>query len=416
MVMLSALRRHRLVDSRGHSARVTDVAVDLSVGDYPLVTRVLYRHKGHGAMAIPWADVVNTNWRNQRIQVKDLDAGRAAPAASLRRTVLLGRDVLDALILDVAAAQAMRANDLWLREEQGELKLCAADASPWAVLRRLARGLLGNGAERRLVDWKNLEFLRGDPQAARSGGDYHRRITRLPPVTIAQLATAVPYRHAAELLTLLPDPVAADTLEAMTAERQRQVFETLDEGQSVRLLALMAPDTATDLVGRLPPDEARWFLERLPPDSAQRVIELLRYPEDTAGGIMTNDVPVVPAGITIGEARSGLREHLRAPDFVYYVYAVADLETRRLEGVFSLRDLLVNDESRLLTEIMQHDVLAVDPLEPAVQAARQVCELHLAALPVVGRDRRLLGAVTVDTALAHIAPAAWRDQTIRIFS
>ena len=55
MVMLSALRRHRLVDSRGHSARVTDVAVDLSVGDYPLVTRVLYRHKGHGAMAIPWA-------------------------------------------------------------------------------------------------------------------------------------------------------------------------------------------------------------------------------------------------------------------------------------------------------------------------------------------------------------------------
>jgi magnesium transporter len=416
MVMLSALRRHHLVDAYGRSARVTDVAVDLSVGDYPQVTRVLYRHNNHGMMALPWDEVTSILWRNQRIKVRDLHKGRAAPAEALKRTVLLGRDVLDALVLDVASAQAMRANDLWLREEDGTLRLCAADVSPWAVLRRLARGLLGNGGERRLVDWKNLEFLRGDPQAARSGGDYHRRIARLPAVTIAQLATAVPYRHAAELLTLLPDPLAADTLEAMPAERQRQVFETLDEGQALGLLALMAPDTATDLVGRLPPDEARWFLERLPHASAQRVLELLRYPEDTAGGIMTNDVPVVPAAMTIGEARTSLRDYLRAPDFVYYVYAVADLESRRLEGVFSLRDLLVSDESQLVGEIMQRDVLAVDPLEPATRAARQVCELHLAALPVVSRDRRLLGAVTVDTALAHIAPAAWRDQTIRIFS
>jgi Mg/Co/Ni transporter MgtE len=312
----------------------------------------------------------------------------------------------------------MRANDLWLREDGGRLWLCAVDVSPWAVLRRLARGFiqLGRGAERRLVDWKNLEFLRGDPQAARMGGDYHRRIARLPAVTIAQLATTVPYRHAAELLTLLPDPLAADTLEALPPERQLQVFETLDESQALRLLALMAPDTATDLVGRLTPETAQWFLERLPAEAALRVLDLLRYPDDTAGGLMTNDVPVVPARMTIGEARRVLPEHLRRPDFVYYVYAVEDVETRRLEGVLSLRDLLINDDSTLVSEIMQRDVLAVDPLEPAAQAARRVCELHLAALPVVSRDGRLLGAVTIDTALAHVAPATWRDQTIRIFS
>jgi Mg/Co/Ni transporter MgtE len=296
--------------------------------------------------------------------------------------------------------------------------LCAADVSPWAVLRRLAHGFIAanSGTEKRLVDWKNVEFLRGDPQAARSGGDYHRRITRLPPVTIAQLATAVPYRHAAELLTLLPDPLAADTLEALPAERQLQVFETLDEDQALRLLALMAPDTATDLVGRLTPDEAGWFLERLPPVAESRVLDLLRYPEDTAGGIMTNDVPVVFTNMTIGQARDILRDQLRAPDFVYYIYAVDSPETRRLDGVFSLRDLVVDDEATRVSDIMRRDILAVDPLEPASKAARRVCEMHLAALPVVGRDRRLLGAVTVDTALAHVAPPAWRDQTIRIFS
>src|SRR5205085_12519727 len=132
---------------------------------------------------------------------------RAAPEAALKRTVLLGRDVLDALVLDISRVQAMRANDLWLREEDGAFHLCAADVSPWAVLRRLARGALGRGADRRLVDWKDLEFLRGDPEAARLGGDYHRRIARLPAVMIARLATSVPYRHSAELLTLLPDPL-----------------------------------------------------------------------------------------------------------------------------------------------------------------------------------------------------------------
>ena len=286
------------------------------------------------------------------------------------------------------------------------------------MLRRLARGIIkpSSATQRRLVDWKNVEFLRGDPQAAAFGGDYHRRITRLPPVTIAQLATAVPYRHAAELLTLLPDPLAADTLEAMPAERQLQVFETLDADQALRLLALMAPDTATDLVGRLTPDEAGWFLERLPPETEGRVLDLLRYPEDTAGGIMTNDVPVVSADMTIGQARHSLREALREPDFVYYIYAVESPETRRLDGVLSLRDLIVNDDATRVSDIMQRDILAIDPLEPAGKAARRVCEMHLAALPVVGRDRRLLGAVTVDTALAQVAPPAWRDQTIRIFS
>src|SRR5438874_751810 len=197
--MLSELRRHVLVDSHGHTASLADLAVDLSVGDYPVVTKVLYRKPGRQPMELNWDAVTHADWRRRRLGVLDLEAGRAAPDAALKRTVLLKRDVMDALVLDIANIQTMRANDLWLREHDNELVLRAADVSPWAVLRRLGRGAFGRGAERRLVDWKDLEFLRGDPAAAASGGDYHRRIRRLPAVGIAQLATDVPYRHAAEL-------------------------------------------------------------------------------------------------------------------------------------------------------------------------------------------------------------------------
>jgi len=414
--MLSELLRRGLVDQRGHRVRLLDLAVDLSAGDYPPVTRLFFAGPRGRQMELPWAAVVSSDMRSGRLRVADLADGRAAPPETLKRTVLLRRDVRDALLLELAQRHTMRANDLWLHRNEDGLWLRGADISPWAVLRRLGRGLLGGGHGRRLVDWANVEFLRGDPHAGQDSGDYHRRIARLPPVAIARLAEDVPYPHAAELLTLLPDPVAADTLEAMAAERQLQVFEELEDGQAVRLLALMAPDLATDLVGRLEPKWAQRCLEQLPTVRAERIIDLLRYPEATAGGLMTNDVPVAPEWFTVTQARSDLREQLDGPDFVYYVYIVDDLDTRILRGVVTLRDLLVKDEASLLGEIMRRDVVAVDPLEAGVVAARRVVEGHLAALPVVARDGRLLGAITVDAAAAMLAPAPLRDQVPRVFS
>ncbi|MCA1648405.1 MAG: CBS domain-containing protein, partial [Chloroflexi bacterium] len=380
------------------------------------VTRLFFDGPHGRQMELPWAAVVGSDWRLGRLRVKDLESGRAAPSEALKRTVLLRRDILDALLLDVAERHTMRANDLWLRQEEDRLWLRGADISPWAVMRRLGRGLFGGKQGRRVVDWAHVEFLRGDPRAGLEGGDYHRRIARLPPVAIARLAEDVPYHHAAELLTLLPDPVAADTLEAMGAERQLQVFEDLDEGQAVRLLALMAPDLAADLVGHLDPVWARGCLEQLAAAGAERIIDLLRYPEDTAGGLMTNDVPVACAWLSVKQARAELREQLARPDFVYYIYVVENMETRLLQGVVTLRDLLVKDEQSLLGEIMRRDVVAVDPLEPGVRASRRVVEEHLAALPVVARDGRLLGAITVDTAVAQITPTTWRSQVPRVFS
>ena len=418
MVMFSELRRFRLQDEQRRTAQFRDLAVDLSARDYPPVTRLFFRGRGKQQMELPWEAVTSFDLRGNRIVVKDLTAGRGAPPDALVRSVLLDRDIMDALVLDLANRHAMRANDLWLEYHEDRLWLDAADISPWAVLRRLGRGWLGRGGDRHLLDWKDVEFLRGDPKAALAGRDYHRRVASLQPSEIARLLDAVPYLHAAELLTLISDEFAADTLEVMKAERQTQVFEELDDDQALRLLALMAPNLAADLLGRLQPERAQQFLEALPMERRALIIDLLRYPEDSAGGIMTNQLVTVCGDLTVGEARLAIRDELRDPDFVYYVYVLDGLnsEARRLEGVVTLRDLLVREEHERISDVMQRSVATLEPLMPAIDAARRVADQHLAALPVIGQDRRLLGAVTAETALLTISPPSMSGEEPRVFT
>jgi hypothetical protein len=174
---------------------------------------------------LPWNQVKTIDFHARKIDVVDLKASEKTSSESLAKEVLLGDDILDALILDLQNRRATRANDLSLEQEGNQLLLCAADTSFDAVLRRLTSGRYGRVAKDALYDWKYVEFLRGDPDAVRNGEGYHLRVARLPPGEIARLTDMLPYLHAAELITLLPDAKAVDVLEALSPERQLQVFE-----------------------------------------------------------------------------------------------------------------------------------------------------------------------------------------------
>jgi Mg/Co/Ni transporter MgtE len=158
------------------------------------------------------------------------------------------------------------------------------------------------------------------------------------------------------------------------------------------------------------------YLELLPKKQGERIIELLRYPEDTVGGIMTNDVVCVPVGLTVGEARKELREPLKEPDFVFIIYVVDEMKTRRLRGLISLRNLFTAEDEEKLEELMDPYVTTLRALEPANDAAYRVINSHLAGMPVVGEEGELLGIVTVDAAIAQVAPANWSAIAPRVFS
>lgn len=424
-VLLSALRRFQIVDASGQSAPLTDLAIDLLADHHPPVTHVRFGPGGaiRGERALTWAQVRSIDWEARRFLTEDLGAGveilpEQQPAAEVG-DVLLGRDILDSLLLDLPNRRATRANDLVLEwgEPGAPPRLVAADLSFMAMLRRITGGRFGTHLiSQKLADWKYIEFLRGDPAAVHSGASYHRRIVRLPPGEIARLVDALPYLHAAELLTLLPDKLAADTLEAMSIQRRLQVFEELPQGQQLELLGRMAPDLAVDLLRRLHTEAAQALLEALPPPQAGRVIELLRYPEDVVGGIMTNDVLMVPVGLTAAQAREKLRDRLIEPDFILFVYVVDDETSRRLRGVISLRALVSAPDEAPVGDLMNPYLVTLYALDGAWEAAYRVLNSQLVALPVVGKDGRLLGAVTIDEAMGLVGPAAWGATELRVFS
>jgi magnesium transporter len=365
--------------------------------------------------ALPWDAVEEMEWSSGRIRVLNPDRIQTLDHKTFTTAVLLVRDILDAYIIDLQNRRLKRANDLLLENSTG-LHLIAADTGMRALLRRLSGGLYKGFRENELLDWKYVEFLRGDPGAVRSGAGYHRRIAHLQPGDIAHLAEGLPYLHAAEEIMLLPDQLAADTLELMTSERQLQVFEDLDETYALPILEKMAPDIAADLIGRLTAGQARYYLNHLPKHYSERIIDLLRYPERSVGGIMTNDMIALPGRLSVAEARERLRKELQGPDFVYFIYVVDNDEELLLRGVVTLRNILVAGDDQRLEDIMNPYLESLNPLDSPREAAFQLIKSQLAALPVVAPNGRLLGVVTVDVAVRLVAPGTWSTQAPRIFS
>ena len=412
--MLSQLKRFQITDDHGGRAKFADLAVTLLEGDYPQVN-YLFGLIDKKFVRLPWNAVRAIDWKNKQISVSDVAGAEEVSCEPSKEYVLLHEEILDALLLDLENRRAIRANDLQLEEKDGRLELRAADTGLSPIFRRISFGLYNYISRQGLHDWKYLEFLRGDPRAVKNGAGYHLRITRLSPGEIAQLTNFIPYLHAAELLTLLTDPQAAKTLELMPIERQVQVFDEIEEKEAAHLLGLMAPDAAADLAGQLETESLKNYLKIIPRRRSDRIVELLRYPENTVGGIMTNDVVYFRADLTVAEARAKFRERFGETDFIYLIYIVGDEENRALRGRISVRKLLTADDNEKLEAIMDPYIVTLNSNEAANEAAYRVIGSQLAAMPVVGLNHKLLGAVTIDAAITAITPPN-NSENLRIFS
>ena len=226
------------------------------------------------------------------------------------------------------------------------------------------------------------------------------------PSDLAELVDELNDHQRKELFNLLSDEEAALIIQEMEDFDRVSLIRLLTRHRASSILKEMAVDDATDLLGELSPDEARELL-LLIDEEADEIKGLLRYREDTAGGIMTTEFIALPEDIPVEEAITRLREMAPKAEIIYYVYVI-NAQTK-LTGVISLRDLIAAEDGTLLEEIMLRNVINVPAEMGQEEVARLVSRYDLLAVPVVDEDQRLLGIITVDDIIDVIEEEATED-------
>ncbi len=220
--------------------------------------------------------------------------------------------------------------------------------------------------------------------------------------------------EASALFEGLPPDRAASVLVELDADKVPDLAGGWEPRRLADLLRRVAPQKAVDVLQQLGPGPRRDVLAALPSDHAADVRVLLRYPEDSAGGVMSNRFIALREDMTVEEARQILRARSEAerPDEVAYLYVI-DAE-QRLAGVVSLRDLVFKRPERRLRELMNRDVAHVRVETDQEELARHFEHYHYLGLPVVDAENRLVGVVKASDAMEVARKEATEDMQLMV--
>jgi Mg2+ transporter MgtE len=265
----------------------------------------------------------------------------------------------------------------------------------------------------RYIDWEDVDPVEGSIASIRLRVP-HVGLRELHPADLASIIDQLAPRDRAGVLASLDDEAAAEAIEEMEPETQVEVLEDLEPARAADILEEMSPDDAADLIADLSDAARDEILPLKQHEEAAEVRELLGYPEDSAGGIMTTEFVAVPADLTAEQTIARLRELEPDAETIYYIYVVDTDE--RLVGVLSLRDLIVARPEAVIQDFMRAEPVAVGVTADQDEVAQVVARYNLLAVPVVDDEGHLEGIVTVDDAIDTVLPTAWKRRLPRVFS
>ena len=242
--------------------------------------------------------------------------------------------------------------------------------------------------------------------------DQWEALAEADPHDAADILEALDIEAAADLITELDTGSAAGVIEEMQDEAAADLLEELDPSEAAAMLAEMPPDEAADVIGYLEPVQRGAVLETLPDEHREQIRELMAFPPDSAGGLMTTSTATLPSGITAGEAIEALRRLHRHLESLAYVYVVDHLD--RLVGVVSFRELVFARPGAALDEVMVQNPVAVRPETDREDVADLTQRYALLALPVVDHRGTLLGMVTVDDVIEAVQTEASEDIAVMV--
>jgi magnesium transporter len=250
------------------------------------------------------------------------------------------------------------------------------------------------------VEERLRELLHGDDvDAAREF------LAALHPADQADLFAELDEEEQETFLSLLSAEQIGDMLEHLDEDVRQETVEKMPRATLARVMDETEDDIAADVLRNLPPAEAAMTLGQM--KSADRILPLMQHADETAGGIMTRGYVTLHKEMTVGEALRFLRATKPAAEEAYYLYVLDGLN--RLQGVVSLRQLVVSDQQTKIADVMVKDAISVRPDTDQEEVARLLTHYRLRSIPVVDENGVLEGVITSDDIIDVIQEEATED-------
>lgn len=209
------------------------------------------------------------------------------------------------------------------------------------------------------------------------------------------------------LFRILPKELAAETFVEMDDDTQEFLIHGFSDSELKEVVDELFVDDAVDLIEEMPANVVKRILRQADKDMRKQINELLKYPEDSAGSIMTTEFIVLRPDMTAEMAIKRIRRTGVDKETIYTCY-VTD-QNSKLIGITTVKDLLLADDDDFVKELMEENVIAVTTLDDQEQVAQMFSNYNFLALPVVDNENRMVGIVTIDDAIDVIQEEATED-------
>lgn len=229
----------------------------------------------------------------------------------------------------------------------------------------------------------------------------------LNPADIAVVLDDLKEDKISVLFRILPKDTAAEVFVEMDADTQEYLISAFSDKELKEIIDELYLDDAVDIVEEMPANVVKRILKNTDPETRKSINELLKYPEDSAGSIMTIEYVSLRSKMTVTEAIKRIRRTGVDKETIHTCYVIAD--NRELLGMISLRTLLLADEELTVSELMDSNPIFVKTHDDKEEVARSFEKYDLIAMPVVDDENRLVGIVTVDDAIDVLTEEATED-------
>ena len=224
---------------------------------------------------------------------------------------------------------------------------------------------------------------------------------------ISEILEELPQKEQIKVFRLLPKDMAADVFSYLETDTEADIISSLSDSEAVDIINDMAADDATDLIDEMPANVVGRLIGKVDKDTRSNINQLLKYPDNSAGSIMTVEYLDFKEYVTIKDAIKKIRQEYDEKETINTCY-VTD-KSRRLVGLVKLKDLVVNNDDKDIKDIMEEDIISVNTLTDQEEVAKIIQDYDLTSVPVVDSENKLVGIITIDDVIDIIEQETTED-------